>query len=132
MQHLDLHSDQRLRLAKEMYLKAILQLSQEGEGVVKPKDLVICLGVTKGSVSEMVKKLEEEGFLKYESFKSINLTAKGKRKANLILKRYHIIVSFLEKSLKLQPNKIHAEACRLEHAFSDDSIESMEFFLANK
>ncbi|MDD9953230.1 MAG: metal-dependent transcriptional regulator [Candidatus Woesearchaeota archaeon] len=128
--HLDLHADQRLRLAKEMYLKAILQLGKDGP--VKPVDLVHCLGVTKGSVSEMLKKLAEEKFIEYESFRSIKLTPKGRKKANLILRKYHIVRQFLEKTLKMKGPAVHDDACNLEHAFSDTAIEKLERFLHKK
>jgi DtxR family transcriptional regulator, Mn-dependent transcriptional regulator len=125
--HLDLHAGQRLKLAKEMYLKAILQLSKEKK--VRPVDLVNCLNVTKGSVSEMLKNLEKDGLLKYESFKTIKLTDKGKKKANIILKKYHIIRQFLEKALKIKDKDAHDQACNLEHAFDDDAVEKLEQFL---
>ncbi len=122
---LDLHSDQRMKLAKEMYLKAIFQLhSQLGE--VKAVDLVDCLGVTKASVSEMLGKLKEDGYVVYESFKAIRLTPKGKTKAHLVMRRYHILRSFVEKKLGIKGNKAHHEACALEHAFSDKAIKRLE------
>jgi DtxR family transcriptional regulator, Mn-dependent transcriptional regulator len=126
--HLDLHTDQRHKLAKEMYLKAIFELqSQMGE--VKAVDLVDCLGVTKASVSEMLRKLKDDGFVDYESFKAICLTKKGKQKAHLILRRYHILRSFVERKLGIKGAKAHHEACALEHAFSDEAIEKLERLL---
>ena len=114
-------------IAKEMYLKAVLQLTKEGD--VRPVDLVKCLGVTKGSVSEMLKKLEEDGFVEYESFKNINLTAKGRKKANLVLRKYHIVREFLDHVLGMKGEQLHDNACNLEHAFSDEAIEKLEEFL---
>ncbi|HLC96607.1 MAG TPA: metal-dependent transcriptional regulator [Candidatus Nanoarchaeia archaeon] len=131
MVRLDLHTDHRLRLTKEMYLKAILQLSQEGNEV-RPVDLVNCLGITKGSVSEMLKNLEGDGFLHYQSFKTIKLTPKGTLKAQLVLRKYHIIHSFLEKVLHMKGAKGHDQACNLEHVFSDDAILRLERFLKER
>jgi len=130
--HLDLHADQRFRLAKEMYLKSILQLSKEGTGEVRPVDLVHCLGVTKGSVSEMLGKLSDDGVIKYKSFKSIQLTSKGRKKADLILRKYHIVRNFLEQIVGMKHDKSHDEACNLEHAFSDDVVELLEKVVRKK
>ena len=125
---LDLHSDQRHRLAKEMYLKAILQLSQE-QGIVKQSDVVICLGVSKSSVNEMVKKLAEEKFIDKDTT-SLVLTKKGEEFANIVLKKYAIIKEFLETKLKL--TNAHNEACNLEHVFSLEAVQKLDLFLKKK
>lgn len=125
---LDLHSDQRLKLAKEMYLKAILQLSQKQE-VVKQSDLVLTLDVGKSSVNEMVSKLKSEGLLNDETNVSLILTPKGRKLANIVFKKYTIIKDFLEQKLNLE--NAHDEACQLEHAFSLEATEKLEEFLLN-
>jgi DtxR family Mn-dependent transcriptional regulator len=123
---LDLHADQRLKLAKEMYLKAILQLSKKQE-IVKQNDLVTVLDISKSSVNEMVARLKNEGLLEPDVTHSLNLTPKGAKLANVVLKKYTIIKEFLE--TKLDMSEAHDEACQLEHAFSIEAVEKLDEFL---
>lgn len=125
---LDLHADQRHRLAKEMYLKAILQLSKK-HSIVKQSELVICLGTSKSSVNEMVKKLAEDNFIE-EDTTSLILTKKGQDFADIVLKKYTIIKEFLETKLELAD--AHDEACNLEHAFSLEAVQKLDLFLKKK
>ncbi|MFT4313404.1 MAG: metal-dependent transcriptional regulator [Candidatus Woesearchaeota archaeon] len=123
---LDLHAHQRLRLVKEMYLKAILQLSQT-QADVKQSHLVEVLQVKKSSVSETIQRLQHEGLLEYEPFKSIRLTKKGLRDAKLVLRKYQVLYQFLSDVLKVSDP--HEEACSLEHACSLETITKLEKLL---
>lgn len=121
-----LHSDQKHRISTEMYLKTIYELKTQKNSDPRPVDIVNCLEVSKGSVSEMLKKLSDEGFIKYKSYGVVELTNKGLNKAKNILEKYRIIRKFLSNMLKVNENKVHDEACNLEHAFSDESVLKLE------
>lgn len=109
----------------EMYLKAILQLEDRTEGLVKPIDVSKYLNISKPSVSEMLKKLDSQGYIRYESYKDIKLTPKGLKEAKRVNHKYLVIKSFLTDVLEVEVDdkKVHNEACKLEHEFSDKTIE---------
>ena len=124
-----LHGKQKQRISTEMYLKSIFLLKEKNKLDPRPIDIVNELMLSKGSVSEMLKKLDDEGFLKYESYGKVNLTKKGFEKAKNVIRKYMIVIEFLENVLKIEKKKLHKEACNLEHAFSDESVARLNIVM---
>lgn len=117
--------------AIEMYLKSILRVENSKRRAARPVEIAGYLKVAKATVSEMVKKLHDMGLVEHESYKAVKLTAKGKRKAELVLRKYDVIKAFLTEVLKIEVDdeQAHNEACKLEHDFSIESIEKLEKLL---
>ena len=115
---------------REDYLRAIHHLMEE-HNEVKSVQVADYLNVTKPSVSEMLKSLDKEGMIKYKKYSKINFTKKGLDKASNLTARHRIIETFLKKMLGMNSEKIHDEAHRLEHAFSDESISKLRKLLGN-
>lgn len=109
---------------REDYLINILRLT-EGEGVAKTTELATFMGVSPASVSEMVKVLAKEGLVSYEMYKGVALTEKGLTYARQIRKKHHVVERFLTDYLNVDHKTAHEEACRIEHAISDDSAIRM-------
>ena len=112
-----------------MYLKTIYLLKQENHEDPRPLAIAQELDIAKGSVSEMLHKLAQEGLIQHESYGKVLLTKKGSAQAQKVLGKYEIIRDFLSNILKVNPKKVHEEACNLEHAFSDESIERLKKLL---
>ena len=115
---------------KEDYLRG-LYIFEEEKGEIKSIDLANYLNVSKPSVSEMVKELNKEGFVSYKRYSKLKFTAKGHRIAQKLTSKHRLIELFLKNILKINSNNIHQEAHRLEHAFSDKSIEKIRKLLGN-
>lgn len=109
---------------REDYLINILRLT-EGEGVAKTTELASYMGVSPASVSEMVKVLAKEGLVEYEKYKGVSLTEKGLTYARQIRKKHHVVERFLTDYLNIDHKTAHEEACKIEHAISDDSAIRM-------
>lgn len=116
--------------SKEDYLRAIYLLMEKNKEV-RSVDVASYLNITKPSVSEMLKELDREGLILYTKYAKLQLTKKGCQKAKSLTSKHRIIESFLKNMLKASPKKIHEEANRLEHAFSDESIEKLRKLLGN-
>jgi len=116
--------------SKEDYLRGIYHLREENNEV-RSVDLADYLNVTKPSVSEMLKELSKEGLIGYKPYSKVKLTRKGHKIAQKLTSKHRIIERFLKDMLKVNVKKIHEEAHRLEHAFSDDSIEKLRRLLGN-
>ena len=108
----------------EEYLEAIYRLTEKREKVTTT-NISRLLSVAPASVTEMLRRLEKEGYLKHEPYGDITLTGKGAGVGKKIVKRHRIIERFLQ-MLGLQKNKLHEEACRLEHAVSDDVERALD------
>ncbi|WP_458789154.1 metal-dependent transcriptional regulator [Adonisia turfae] len=114
----------------EDYVKGIYMLQQDsptGEATVVR--LAALLGVTKGSVTAMVRKLREAGLAKAERYGGITLTPKGRRLALDMIRRHRLIEVFLVDTLGFDWSEVHEEAERLEHALSAKVIDRLDAFL---
>ncbi len=112
----------------EDYLKAIYDLSQI-EKPVSTTDISRALKVTPASVTEMLKKLVEKGYVEHSPYHGARLTTNGKRKAENIVRKHRLLERFLHDVLKVDKTQVHDQACGMEHSLSDDAAESLCRFL---
>jgi DtxR family Mn-dependent transcriptional regulator len=108
--------------AVEDYLKAIYSLTAAGDSA-STNDLAARLGVSTGSVSAMVKKLDDESLVEHAPYRGVELTDEGRNVALRVLRRHRLIELFLARSLDMPWEDLHDEAEILEHAMSDELIE---------
>ncbi|HAV22290.1 MAG: hypothetical protein A2X67_02580 [Ignavibacteria bacterium GWA2_55_11] len=102
----------------ENYLKNIFKI-QEEEGRVTTTSLSHRLQISAASVSEMIRKLAEEGHVKHTPYKGVQLTVEGRKKALRIIRRHRLWELFLVEVLKYDWDEIDEEAERLEHMTSE-------------
>lgn len=105
--------------AVEQYLETILELEESGILPLRAR-LVERLGVTAPAVSETVKRLEREGYVTLDDERVLHLTAPGREYATAVLRRHRLAELLLVDVLKVPWSQVHEEACRLEHAISDN------------
>lgn len=102
----------------ENYIKNIYKL-QEQEKRVTTSLLSDRLQISSPSVSEMVKKLADEGTVSYTPYKGVELTEEGRKQALRIIRRHRLWELFLVEVLKYEWDEIDEEAERLEHFMSE-------------
>lgn len=102
----------------EEYLEAIHSLAEEGVHVIQAR-LVERLGHSPQAVSEMVRRLEDDGFLA-RSPRGVELTAQGVARAESVVRRHRLAERFLVDVVGLPWVRAHEEAGRWEHVISDD------------
>ncbi len=108
----------------EEYLEAIYRLIEKKEELTTT-NIAKILKVSPPSVSEMLKKLDKRGYLNYEPYKGVTLTKKGRELGAMILRKHRLLEKFLER-LGLSKNRIHEEACKLEHSISEELEKAIE------
>ncbi len=109
--------------AIEDYSKAIFALESRGDGPVSTTALADRLGVTAGSVSAMLKKLDELGITTHVPYRGVRLTEDGRRLALEVIRHHRLLESFLADELGMPWDRVHAEAEVLEHVLSEDLEE---------
>ena len=114
--------------AVEDYAKAIFSLQARAAEPVATNALAERLGVTPGSVSAMLKKLDEIGLITHVPYRGVRLTAAGRRLALEVIRHHRLLESFLADSLGMPWDRVHAEAEILEHVLS----EELEQLIATK
>ena len=113
----------------EMYLEAILVLSKKN-GFVRSVDVSEYLGYYKPSVSRAVGILKKGNYILVEKDGSLSLTESGKEIAEKIFER-HTVLSRLLVALGVSEETAAADACKLEHAISDESFEAIKRHMAD-
>jgi DtxR family Mn-dependent transcriptional regulator len=106
--------------AVEDYAKAIYSLQARGTAPVSTNALAERLEITPGSVSAMLKKLDELGLTTHVPYRGVRLTAGGRRLALEVIRHHRLLESFLADSLGMPWDRVHAEAEILEHVLSED------------
>ncbi len=108
----------------EMYLEAILVLSQKS-GFVRAIDVSEYLGYSKPSVSRAMGILRQGGYITVDKDGAITLTETGSLLAGKIYER-HTVLSRLLARLGVSQETASADACKIEHAISDESFEAIK------
>ena len=104
----------------EDYAKAIYSLGHEGSDPVATSKLAERLAVTPGSVSAMVRKLDELGLAEHTPYRGVRLTAEGRRVALEVIRHHRLLELFLSEILEVPWDRVHAEAEVLEHVLSSE------------
>lgn len=115
---------------KEDYLKAIYIISESHE-LVTNKELSEMLHVSPPSVSEMIAKLQKQGYVDYTAYKGSRMTKKGRREAGRLM-RYHALWEvFLVKCLHFSWSGAHELAEGLEHQTNEELCSKLDAYLGN-
>ena len=109
--------------AIEDYSKAIFSLQSHSLEPVSTNALAERLGITPGSVSAMLKKLDELGLITHVPYRGVRLTADGRLLALEVIRHHRLLESFLADTLGMPWDRVHAEAEILEHVLSEDLEE---------
>ena len=112
----------------ENYLETILDL-QNTYKVARSKDIAERMGIKRGSVTSMLKKLADKGLINYEPYGFITLTSEGEKAANEIERRHKIIKDFLSRVLQIEDDTADATACRMEHTMDKSTVDRLLNFI---
>jgi Mn-dependent DtxR family transcriptional regulator len=111
----------------EDYLEVIYKLIQE-KGYARSTDIAHHLGVRPPSVTEMVQRLDENGFLVYERYRGIMLTEAGESVAKSVLRRHALLFEFLT-LLGVDKEIADLDACGMEHCLHPETVNVISCFL---
>ncbi len=117
-------SDKQLSENAEEYLEVLYKLSLE-ERPVKTTKISKMLNIAPASVTQMVKKLENDGYLNYSPYKGVTLTEEGYNIASKITRKHRLLERFLHDVLHIKMENVHEQACEMEHSLSDDAERAL-------
>jgi DtxR family transcriptional regulator, Mn-dependent transcriptional regulator len=103
--------------AVQDYLKAIHRLGG-ADKVVKPHEIVTAMAVKAPSVTGMLNRLADAGWIIYTPKEGARLTPEGLAEALRVIRRHRLVETFLTRVLGLDWSEVDAEAEALEHAIS--------------
>jgi DtxR family transcriptional regulator, Mn-dependent transcriptional regulator len=112
----------------ENYLEVILNLERT-QKVARAKEIAERLQIQPGSVTGALKNLAEKGFINYEPYSFITLTAKGRKWAQEITYRHQTLNNFFLNVLQIDPATAEETACRMEHVIDKKTIDRLVRFI---
>ena len=110
----------------EDYLEIIADLLNT-KGEARIVDIANKLDIAQATANKTIQRLQNQGFVKKEPYRSIFLTLKGQQVASISKKRHLIVLTFL-KNLGLDIKTAEADAEGIEHHVSDKTLKKMEQF----
>ena len=117
----------KIDTGRDDYISAIYELIEKKE-IATNKKIAEILGVKAASVSEMLKKLTDEGEV-YTENKSILLTESGKIRARTLLTKHRLWELFLVEYLGYSWQDVHEDAKALEYVTSNGLKDRLNEFL---
>ncbi|MDA8758008.1 metal-dependent transcriptional regulator [Flavobacteriaceae bacterium] len=108
-------------IEKENYLKTIYKMEENGQSVTVTS-LSQFFGVSKSTVSNMIKKLVLMDFIDTKPYKPILLTPLGRQKATEMIHKHRLIELYLVEKMNFDLDEVHDIAEEVEH------IQNTKFF----
>ena len=113
-----------MSVSTEEYLEALYSLTQDGKPA-STSDISKRLNIAAASVTEMLKKLAETGYVNYSPYQGVTLTRKGFELAAKMARKHRLLERFLHDMLHIGTEKVHAQACAMEHSLTDEAERAL-------
>ena len=120
---------EKMSMSHEDYLEAIVMLGGTTDVSVRSVDIANKLGVSKASVNKAVTSLKEKGLVDQPYYGDVTLTEDGYAYGSQVFGRHRMLREFLTKAVGIEPEVAEKEACQMEHAISDESVEKWRSFI---
>ena len=114
----------------EDYLELIAELLNS-KGEARIVDIAESLGIAQATANKTIQRLQTQGYIKREPYRSIFLTLKGQKIASESKKRHNIVYNFLI-NLGLDKNTAYEDAEGIEHHVSEKTLRKMDNFNSKK
>ena len=105
----------------EDYLKGIYTITERG-GTASTSALAQAIGVQPASITGMIKRLANLGYVEHIPHKGVQLTENGAAEALRVIRRHRILETYLQEQLGYTWTEVHQEAELLEHTVSNKLI----------
>ena len=113
----------------EDYLEVIYELIRQ-KGYATAVDISESLSVSSPSVTKMLKRLDENKYLRYEKYRGISLTGEGIAVAENIRQKHGLLAEFL-KMIGVDENIADVDAKGIEHHIHAETLKKLEVFVNN-
>ena len=114
--------------SREDYMKVIFEFGGKMDRVGN-KAISEALNISAASVTEMISKLQEEGWITYIPYQGVQLTEEGTKMGASLVRRHRLWEMFLYEKLGYNWDQVHEEAEQLEHTGTEFFIDQLDEFL---
>lgn len=113
--------------AIEDYLEQIHNLI-EAKGYARVVDIAQNLGISQASVTNMIQKLDAEGYLVYERYRGVVLTDEGRKIGQEIARRHEVLTRLLAQ-FGLDAETLHQDVEGMEHHISRQTLDVLTLLM---
>jgi Mn-dependent DtxR family transcriptional regulator len=111
----------------EDYLEQIHNLI-EAKGYARVVDIAGNLGVSQASVTNMIQRLDAEGYVVYERYRGVTMTEAGRDIGRAIARRHEVLTRLLA-GFGLDPKTVHEDVEGMEHHISRQTLEVLTLLM---
>lgn len=116
-----------LTMANEDYLECIVRIEAEepDQGVdgIRSVEIAQRLDVSKASVNKAIASLKSQGMVEQAHYGKVRLTEEGRSIGAAVWRRHRMLRAFLTDELGVDFDRADEEACKMEHALSEDTMD---------
>lgn len=116
-------------ITEENYLKAIFKISEKQGQAASNKAISIAMETSPASVTDMLIRLGDNGYINYKSRKGVTLTDNGRKIATALVRKHRLWEVFLMDKLDFAWDEVHGIAEELEHINSEELVTRLDRFL---
>lgn len=113
--------------AIEDYLEQIHNLIAS-KGYARVVDIAKNLGISQASVTNMIQKLDAEGFVVYERYRGVVLTEEGSKVGTAIARRHEVLTRLLV-GFGIDSKTIHEDVEGMEHHISRQTLDVLTLLM---
>lgn len=112
--------------AREQMLKVLWGLEVEQGRRVSNSMLAAEMSLHTSTVSDLIRRMTDDGLVTHPRYGAIGLTREGTRIAVQVVRRHRLLETFLVRTLGYSWDEVHHEADILEHVVSDQLVERID------
>jgi DtxR family Mn-dependent transcriptional regulator len=118
-----------ISFTEENYLKVIHRLSEATTEDISTNAVAELMQTKAASVTDMLRKLADKGWVNYQKYQGVRLSAEGEKIALSIVRKHRLWEVFLVDKMGFNWDEVHEIAEQLEHIESDQLINKLDEYL---
>ena len=118
-----------ISFTEENYLKVIHRLSEATSEDISTNAVAELMQTKAASVSDMLRKLAEKGWVNYQKYQGVRLSPEGEKIALSIVRKHRLWEVFLVDKMGFNWDEVHEIAEQLEHIESDQLVNKLDEYL---
>ena len=118
-----------ISFTEENYLKVIHRLSEATSEDISTNAVAELMQTKAASVTDMLRKLADKGWVNYQKYQGVRLSATGEKIALSIVRKHRLWEVFLVDKMGFNWDEVHEIAEQLEHIESDDLVNKLDAYL---
>lgn len=118
-----------ISFTEENYLKVIHRLSEATSEDISTNAVAELMQTKAASVTDMLRKLADKGWVNYQKYQGVRLSAEGEKIALSIVRKHRLWEVFLVDKMGFNWDEVHEIAEQLEHIESDQLIHKLDEYL---